>query len=56
MSKLKDMRVLIFINQLIPIFFVLINLKQVFYLAFALFKKEKKQVREVSYHHYAVMN
>ena len=49
------MHVLIFINQLIPIFFIVFNLKQVFYLIVALFKKEKKQVREVSYHHYAVM-
>jgi cellulose synthase/poly-beta-1,6-N-acetylglucosamine synthase-like glycosyltransferase len=50
------MHVLIFINQLIPIFFVFFNLKQVFYLIVALFKKEKKQVREVSYHHYAVLS
>ena len=44
-----------FINDLIFIFMIIFNLKQVFYLIVALLKKEKHSNKKASFHHYAVM-
>ncbi len=44
-----------FINDLIFIFMIIFNLKQVFYLIVALLKKEKHSNKKAYFHHYAVM-
>ena len=49
------MRVPEYINNLIFIFSIIINLKQIFYLIVALLKKDKYSSKEAPFHHYAVM-
>ena len=49
------MRVPEYINNLIFIFSIIVNLKQIFYLIVALLKKDKYSSKEAPFHHYAVM-
>ena len=44
-----------FLNDLLFFISIFINLKQIFYLIFALFKKDKCSNKEAPYHHFAVL-